>query len=174
MQMKRKKLLTVLALFVAGCLWSASGFLMTASSQTNSLSEGFEAGGKTAYAAANVTLGSGSWYLDEALTGNSGSDRKTGSWLARVRNTGRVRMNFNAANAGTVSVSHAVYGADGASSWELWKSTSGGSTWTKVGLTMSLASYIGISRGFGAAGKLAIKWQDEPANFACRSVRHRD
>ena len=38
-------------------------------SQSAILNEGFEAGGKTSYAAANVALGSGSWYMSEALTG---------------------------------------------------------------------------------------------------------
>ena len=84
------------------------------SSQTSTLlNEGFEAGGKSAYAAANVTLGSGSWYLDDALTGNTTSDRKTGSWSARVRELGKVRMNFNVASAGTVTIQHAKYGSDG-------------------------------------------------------------
>jgi hypothetical protein len=80
--------------------------------QTN---EGFDAGGKSSYAAANVTLGSGSWHLDDALTGNLAGDAKIGSYSARVRNTGKVRMNFNLSSAGTVAVTHAVYGADGAS-----------------------------------------------------------
>ena len=40
------------------------------------LSEGFEAGGKTAYAAANVTLGTGSWFMDDALTGNLSTERQ--------------------------------------------------------------------------------------------------
>src|SRR3954454_3476263 len=80
------------------------------------LSEGFEAGGKTAYAAGNVTLGTGSWYMDDALTGNLSTDRKTGSYSARVRNTGLVHMNFNkTGGAGTVSIQHAVYGSDGSS-----------------------------------------------------------
>src|SRR5687768_18491303 len=99
------------------------------------LSEGFEAGGKTAYAAGNVTLGSGSWYMNDALNGNTTSDRKTGSYSARVRNTGTIRMNFNVGSAGTFSVSHATYGADSESNWELWKSTNSGSSWTKVGST---------------------------------------
>jgi endonuclease G, mitochondrial len=104
------------------------------------LTEGFEAGGKTAYAAANVTLGSGSWYLSDALTGNTTSDRKTGSWSARVRETGVVRMNFNVASAGSVSIQHAKYGSDGTSTWELWRSTNNGSTWSKVGSTITTSS----------------------------------
>src|ERR1043165_2077488 len=59
------------------------------------LSEGFEAGGKTAYAAATVTLGTGSWFMDDALTGNLSTDRKTGAYSPRVRNTGLIHINFN-------------------------------------------------------------------------------
>ncbi len=104
------------------------------------LNEGFEAGGKTSYAAANVTLGSGSWYLNDALTGNLSSDRKNGSYSARVRNSGTVRMNFNVASAGTFTVKHAKYGSDANSTWELWQSTNGGSSWTKVGSTVTTSS----------------------------------
>lgn len=87
---------------VAATLLLFASMIFTVSSQTTTvLNEGFEAGGKTAYAAANITLGSGSWYLNDALIGNSSSDRKTGSWSARVRETGSVRMNFNVASAGT-------------------------------------------------------------------------
>src|ERR1051326_5489018 len=64
------------------------------------LSEGFEAGGKTSYAAANVTLGTGSWLMDDALTGNLSTDRKTGAFSARIRNTGLMHMNFNKTGAG--------------------------------------------------------------------------
>ena len=84
------------------------------------LSEGFEAGGKTAYAAANVTLGTGSWFMDDALTGNLSTDRKTGAFSARIRNTGLIHMNFNKTGAGTVSIQHAVFGTDGSSTWQLW------------------------------------------------------
>ena len=104
------------------------------------LSEGFEAGGKSSYAAANVTLGSGSWYLDDALTGNLSTDRKTGTYSARIRNTGLMHMNFNKTGAGTVSIQHAVFGTDGPSSWQLWSSTNNGSTWTQVGPTVTTSS----------------------------------
>ena len=104
------------------------------------LSEGFEAGGKTSYAAANVALGTGSWLMDEALTGNLSTDRKTGAFSARVREAGRVRMNFNKTGAGTVSIQHAVFGTDGSSTWQLWSSTNNGSTWTQVGATVTTSS----------------------------------
>jgi endonuclease G len=123
------------------------------------LSEGFEAGGKTAYAAANVTLGTGSWYLNEALTGNTTSDRKTGSWSARVRETGTVRMNFNVSSAGTVSVQHAKYGADANSTWELWKSTDSGSTWTKVGSTVTTSSTSLTTASFTVSSASAVRFE---------------
>jgi endonuclease G len=123
------------------------------------LTEGFEAGGKTAYAAANLTLGSGSWYLDDALTGNTTSDRKTGSWSARVRNVGIVRMNFNVSSAGTVTLQHAVYGTDGSSTWELYKSTNNGSTWTKVGSTVTTSSTSLSTASFTVNNAGAIRFQ---------------
>jgi endonuclease G len=104
------------------------------------LSEGFEAGGKTAYAAANVTLGTGSWFMDDALTGNLSTDRKTGAYSARIRNTGLIHMNFNKTGAGTVSIQHAVFGTDGSSTWQLWFSTNNGSAWTQVGATITTSS----------------------------------
>jgi endonuclease G len=104
------------------------------------LNEGFEAGGKTSYAAANVTLGTGSWFMDDALTGNLSTDRKTGSFSARVRNTGLLHMNFNKSGAGTVSIQHAVFGSDGSSTWQLWLSTNSGSSWTQVGSTVTSSS----------------------------------
>ncbi len=123
------------------------------------LNEGFEAGGKTAYAAANVTLGTGSWYLNDALTGNTTSDRKTGSWSARVRELGTVRMNFNVSSAGTVSVQHAKYGADANSTWELWKSTNSGSTWTKVGSTVTTSSTSLTAASFTVNNAGAIRFE---------------
>lgn len=145
----------------AVCVWTATGiFTPAGSSQTvNNVNEGFEAAGKSAYAAANVTLGSGSWYLDDALTGNTTSDRKTGSWSARVREVGRVRMNFNAANAGTVTVQHAEYGTDGTSTWELWKSTNSGSTWTKVGSTVTTSSTTLVTASFTVNSTTAVRFE---------------
>ncbi len=146
---------TLLAVF----LWNAAIFFTVSSQTTTTLNEGFEAGGKTAYAAANITLGSGSWYLDDALTGNTTSDRKTGSWSARVRNVGKVSMNFNVPSAGTVSVGHAVYGTDGSSTWELWKSTNSGSTWTKVGSTVTTSSTSLATVNFTVNSSAAIRFE---------------
>jgi endonuclease G len=105
------------------------------------IAEDFESGSKTAYAIASVTLGTGSWTLDETLIGNTTSDRKVGTQSARVRNTGKIEMNFNfASGASTVTVQHALYGTDGSSTWELWISTNSGSSWSKVGSTVTTTS----------------------------------
>lgn len=149
------------AVLAAVCVLAVCGFvgLFGKSQAATILTEGFEAGGKTAYAAANVSLGTGSWYLDDALTGNTTSDRKTGSWSARVRNTGKIRMNFNVSSAGTVSVQHAKYGSDASSTWELWKSTNSGSTWTKVGSTVTTSSTSLATASFTVNSASAIRFE---------------
>ena len=123
------------------------------------LSEGFEAGGKTSYAAANVTLGTGSWFMDDALTGNLSTDRKTGAYAARIRNTGRIRMNFNKTGAGTVSIQHAVFSTDGSSTWQLWSSINSGSTWTQVGSTVTTSSTSLQTATFTVSNSNAIRFE---------------
>jgi endonuclease G len=123
------------------------------------LSEGFEAGGKTAYAAANVTLGTGSWFMDDALTGNLSTDRKTGAYSARIRNTGLIHMNFNKTGAGTVSIQHAVFGTDGSSTWQLWSSTTNGSTWTQIGATVTTSSTTLQTATFTVNNANAIRFE---------------
>src|ERR1044072_9391474 len=102
--------------------------------------EGFESGTKTSYAAADVFLSTGWWYLDEALVGNLSTDRKTGAASARIRNTGSINSDFDFAWASTVTIQHSVFGTDGSSTWELWASANGGSSYSKVGSTVSTSS----------------------------------
>ncbi len=109
-----------------------------ASAQT--FNETFESGTKTSYAAASVQLATGWWYFDDALVGNLSTDRKIGSAAARIRNVGSIQMSFDVTGATNVTVQHAVFGTDGASSWELWASMNGGSTYTKVGNTVNTTS----------------------------------
>jgi len=123
------------------------------------LNEGFEAGGKTSYAAGNVTLGTGSWFMDDALTGNLSTDRKTGSYSARVRNTGLLHMNFNKTSAGTVTIQHAVFGTDGSSTWQLWSSTNSGSSWTQVGTTVTSSSTTLQTATFTVNNSNAIRFE---------------
>ncbi|MBC7798895.1 MAG: DNA/RNA non-specific endonuclease [Pyrinomonadaceae bacterium] len=104
------------------------------------VNENFESGSKTAYAAGTVTLTSGVWFFDDALTGTSvmlPADKKNSANSARMRNAGTIQMNFDVANAGTVSVQHAVYGTDAVSNWKLEQSTNAGTTWTQIGATIT-------------------------------------
>ena len=122
-------------------------------------SEGFEKGGKYSYVAGNVELDTGSWYMDDALTGNLSSDRKIGNYSARVRNMGRVRMNFNKTGAGTVSIQHAVFSTDGPSAWQLWSSTDNGNTWAQVGTTVTTSSEVLQTATFIVNNANAIRFE---------------
>ncbi|MBS1619943.1 MAG: cadherin-like beta sandwich domain-containing protein, partial [Bacteroidetes bacterium] len=93
--------------------------------------EDFEAGSKTAYAAANVTCTAGSWNFSNALLGTSASDLMNGSQSARINTAGFIKMNFDLTTGlGTVTVSHGMYGSDASATWRLEASTDGGSTFT--------------------------------------------
>ncbi len=108
---------------------------------TQTFAEDFESGTKTAYAAASVTLNSGSWTLDNALIGTSSSDPKNGSKSVRITSTGSLGMNFNVSTgASTVTVKYAVYGSDGSSTFQLWASSNSGSTYAQVGSTITASS----------------------------------
>ena len=146
-------LLVVLSfLFVSGCKDSSMTVIdQPTESQSLSksapmatlavLTEGFETGSKTAYAAADVTLGTGVWNMNDALIGTSTSDIKNGTASARVRNSGAITMKFNrTTGASTVTIKHAVYGSDAATTWGLWYSTNSGSTWTQTGSSVTTSS----------------------------------
>lgn len=107
-----------------------------------SLSETFESGTKTAYAAGNVTLASGSWYFDNALVGNLTTDKKTGAQAARIRSAGSIAMNFDVTGASQVKLSVANFGSDIGGTWKLQKSTNGGSTWTDVTSAVTCTSTL--------------------------------
>ncbi|MGZ8549254.1 MAG: DNA/RNA non-specific endonuclease, partial [Chitinophagaceae bacterium] len=121
--------------------------------------EGFESGTKTAYAGATVTLSTGNWYLNEALIGNSTSDRKAGTKSARVRDLGKLTMQFNVTGASTISVKHTIYGTDLSSTWQLWASTNSGSTWTQVGSTITTSSTTLQTVNFTANYTSAVRFE---------------
>jgi len=103
--------------------------------------ENFETGSKGSYAAGNVTLSTGVWNFSDALLGNLSTDRKNGTQSARVRNSGKLTMLFDYTNgASTVTVLHAKFGTDANSTWQLWYSTNGGSTYTQTGATVTTSS----------------------------------
>jgi len=118
-----------------------AGIIKKSTVSTTTLYEDFETGTKTAYAAASVTLATGSWYFNNALLGTSTSDRKIGAKSVRITGTGIITMQFNYAyGASTVTVYHAKYGTDANSTWALYISTNSGSTWTQLGSTITTSS----------------------------------
>ena len=137
----RSALLVVSALAAAtGCATSMPGDGDDGSVEIGAatLSEGFEAGTKTAYSAGDVALGTGTWTLSDALIGDLSSDIKTAAHAARIRNTGTVTMKFDrTTGAGTVTIHHASFGSDASSTWGLFESQNGGSTWAQVGTSRS-------------------------------------
>lgn len=112
------------------------------------LYEDVEVGTKTAYTAGTVALSSGTWNLDDALIGNTTSDRKVGTKSIRIRNTGKAEMLFQASGVSDVTIQHAIYGTDGSSTWELWVSYDNGATYTKVGNTITSSSTTLTSASF--------------------------
>ena len=131
--------------------------------------EGFETGTKTAYTTGSVTLGSGSWTLNDALLGNTTADPKTGTQSARVRNSGSLSMNFDlTGGAGVVTVGHARYGTDANGTWELWASGNSGASYAKVGstVTSSTATLSTASFTVNLAGtvRLQVRKTDASTN----------
>jgi endonuclease G, mitochondrial len=106
-----------------------------------SFPETFELGTKTAYTTSSLSFGSGSWTLNDALLGNSTSDAKAGLQSVRLRNAGKLMMDFDVLNGmTTVSIKHARYSTDAASSWTLWASQNSGATWAQIGSSVSSSS----------------------------------
>lgn len=124
------------------------------------LSEDFESGSKTAYAAGAVSLGSGSWTLDDALIGNLSADLKNGSKSVRIRNTGTITTNFSISNATgsiTITVKHGTYGSDANSSWQLWTSADNGQSWTQLGNTITTSNSLQTATfSLSATGSLRL------------------
>jgi len=140
--MSRVQIAVLLSLLApaAGCVDGAPDDRSEVASEI-ALAEGFEAGTKTAYAVADVTLGSGVWNLDEALIGNLSTDVKSGTRSARVRYGGKITMQFDrTTGAGTVTIRHATYGADPSGTWALFASQDRGSSWTQVGTSRTTAA----------------------------------
>jgi uncharacterized repeat protein (TIGR02543 family) len=126
--------------------------------------EDFETGTKTGYSVASITCTAGSWSLDNALIGTSGSDKKNGSQSVRVQSTtGVLSMNFDLTTGlGTVNVLHAAYGTDVLTcTWRLEASTDGGTTWTAYvssTITSSSASLTNQSFTVNLSGNVRFRF----------------
>ncbi|WP_158826503.1 DNA/RNA non-specific endonuclease [Mucilaginibacter lacusdianchii] len=103
------------------------------------LAEGFENGSKPTYASGNISLSSGTWYLNDGLIGSSAADAKDGRQSIRLRNKGRLKMNFDINGASAVTIQYAAYGK-GSSTWQLRVSTDGGRTFRQTGNEVQTSS----------------------------------
>ena len=148
---------------------------VTSSPVSQSFTETFDTGSKTAYAAGSVNLASGTWTLNDALIGTSTSDPKDGTKSVRVRNSGTVTMAYDwASGAKTVSVKHAVYGGDAASTWGLWYSTNAGSTWAQAGSTVTTSSSTLATATFTVNVQGAIRFELRKTDGSTRRVNFDD
>jgi len=134
-------LIVALLAVASGCAEGMSADDETTETTTVSTSENFEAGTKTIYTAAAVTLGSGTWNLTDALIGTTSSDVKAGVKSGRIRNSGHLTMGFDrSTGAGTVTIHHASFGSDASGTWGLFASQNRGTSWAQVGTSRTTRS----------------------------------
>ncbi len=117
---------------------------------------------KGGYAVGNVTLSGISWSLDSVLIGTTaGTDKFNGIRSARFINRGIMTMLADkAGGAGTITLNHAVYGADASSTWMLEVSNDGGATWTAYTsptITTSTAGLVSQSFTVNASGNVRVR-----------------
>jgi endonuclease G, mitochondrial len=100
--------------------------------------EGFDDASKSRYEAGNITVSSGQWYLENAIMGSADNDQKDGVKAVRMKETAKLRMNFDIPSGiQQVRFKYGVYQLDKESSFELWASTNSGTSWNKVGSTIT-------------------------------------
>jgi len=131
------------------CVISLFIFSFCSSQQATPVRENFEGDKKGSYTNEKVRLNSGEWIFEDALMGSTEEDRKSGNQAVRIRNQGRITMNFDLlGGVGLITLRHASYGNDEVSEWELWYSTDKGKNWKKVesrlssGKSLQKASFL--------------------------------
>lgn len=127
-----------ITLLAASCKKDSNGFIRYTDTakfvipKAYIITEDFEQGKKSAYAAADIVLNTGSWNFDDALVGNLAADNKNDAWSVRMRN-GKLTMNFDVSNLSKIVIKHAKYGSDPAAGWGLYVSRDKGATYTQIG-----------------------------------------
>lgn len=129
---------------------------------TYSITETFESGTKGAYALDSVQLLSGKWTFSDGLIGNLAADAKNGAKSVRLR-AGYLSMNFDVAGVKMLYVSHAKYGTDANSTWQLLASTDGGKTYTQLGPEMTESGTTLVTDSFMVNTTSKIRFQIKKA-----------
>ena len=100
--------------------------------------ESFDDASKSRYEGGNVTVSSGQWYLENAMIGSADNDQKDGMKSIRMKETAKLSMKFDIPSGiQQVRFKYGVYQLDKGSSFELWASTNNGTSWNKVGSTIT-------------------------------------
>ena len=100
--------------------------------------EGFDDASKNKYDGGNITVSSGQWYLENAMMGSADNDQKDGIKAIRMKETAKLSMKFDIPSGiQQVRFKYGVYQLDKESSFELWASTNSGTSWNKVGSTIT-------------------------------------
>ncbi|MFA6248849.1 MAG: DNA/RNA non-specific endonuclease [Mucilaginibacter sp.] len=109
--------------------------------------EDFETGSKGGYAILDVQLKTGTWSFNDALIGNLAADAKADTKSVRLR-TGDLTMKFDIKNLEQISIKHAKYGNDAASTWQLMMSVDSGATFTQLGADINETSTTLVTDSF--------------------------
>ena len=131
--------------------------------------ESFDDASKSRYEGGNVTVSSGQWYLENAMMGSADNDQKDGMKSIRMKETAKLSMKFDIPSGiQQVRFKYGVYQLDKGSSFELWASTNNGTSWNKVGSTItatdkSLQDAL-FNVNFQQSARIEIRKTDGSAN----------
>lgn len=170
--MKLKRLFiysALLAVFAAGCRKDDKGITnptdttgttppVTTAPKPYAITEDFESGVKAAYADGDITMATGLWDFNDALVGNTTADVKDGLRSVRLR-TGSISMKFDISGIKQIKISHAKYGSDGTSTWQLFMSVDGGATYTQLGKDISETSTTLVADSFAVATTVKVRFK---------------
>lgn len=170
--MKFRKILIYmgLALIIAGCKKNNSsndnggkpGTDPVVTPKAYTITENFESGSKQAYAAADVSLITGSWNFNDAVIGNLATDAKNGNQSVRLR-TGDIAMNFDINGVTQISIKHAKFGTDANSTWQLMMSTDGGATYKQLGTDITETGTTLVTDSFKVSVTTKVRFEIKKA-----------
>ena len=131
--------------------------------------ESFDDASKNRYEGGNITVSSGQWYLENTMMGSVGNDQKVGMKSIRMKETAKLSMKFDIPSGiQQVRFKYGVYQLDKGSSFELWASTNNGTSWNKVGSTITATDKLLKDALFDVnlqqAARIEIRKTDGSAN----------